>query len=593
MASTNIAANWTNALGNFSIKVNAGAFTSNGLKTVKIYATDDAGSSGNSVTVQFTLAVAGISAPVPPVTPTLQLAPYDVTGAPGYTNIATPNLIGVTTPGATVELLQADGTSYSPQVLATADAVTGMFTLTFPNPTNQAGTFTVEAVASNSNGTSPGKGSTSFTIILAKPSAPGNFSLNPNDDTGIKGDDITAVRQPHFIGTTQPNATIELFQVGQPQSGIPQTADQNGHFSVQLPFSLTNGTISLYVEVVDLAGNTSSPSNTISLTIASIASDYNGDSYSDPALYSRNTTTNQGQWLVQATVPPAGSSPPIWFTSGLSFGPANVVPFQGDFDGDGKNDLAYYQPSTATWRVDDSLRGISSFSQGTANSSIPVTGYFDANGPAEMATFTIVNGQGVWSIASAISPRTVTFGQTGDIPTPGGYDGLGYDQIAVYRPSTGQFLVLEPNGTTETLNLGVGGSAHLSSLVPVPGGYDNQAYFNSNQPQKTEAAVYDPIAGVFTILGPSSTYTVSGFLAGDIPAPADYLGNGSTQPVVFRPSTGQFIGAGGAIIATFGQSGNIPLAAPLSYRMPSSDPPSTGTGTGTGTTGTGTTGTGN
>ena len=132
-------------------------------------------------------------------------------------------------------------------------------------------------------------------------------------------------------------------------------------------------------------------------------------------------------------------------------------------------------------------------------------GYFDANGPDEMAVFTIVNGQGVWSIASAISPRTVTFGQTGDIPDPGNYDGLGYDQIAVYRPSTGQFLVLEPNGTTETLNLGVGGSADLSSLVPVPGGYDNQAYFNSNQPQRTEAAVYDPIAGVFTILGPGST----------------------------------------------------------------------------------------
>ena len=110
--------------------------------------------------------------------------------------------------------------------------------------------------------------------------------------------------------------------------------------------------------------------------------------------------------------------------------------------------------------------------------------------------------------------------------------------------------------------------------------------------------MYDPIAGVFTILGPGGTpYTVSGFLPGDIPAPADYLGNGSTQPIVFRPNTGQFIGAGGATIATFGQAGDIPLAAPLSYRMPSSDPPNTGNGntggnTGNGNTG-GNTGTGN
>ena len=128
-----------NSLGNFSVPVNAGAFTSNGLKTVKIFTTDDAGSSGNSVTIQFTLAVTGISAPTPPITPTLELAPYDVTGAPGYTNIPTPNLIGVTTPGATVELLQADGTSFSPPVITTSDPVTGTFTLTFPNPTNQSG----------------------------------------------------------------------------------------------------------------------------------------------------------------------------------------------------------------------------------------------------------------------------------------------------------------------------------------------------------------------------------------------------------------------------------------------------------------------
>ena len=47
------------------------------------------------------------------------------------------------------------------------------------------------------------------------------------------------------------------------------------------------------------------------------------------------------------------------------------------------------------------LRGTSSFVLGTANSSLPVVGYFDANGPEEMAVFTIVNGQGVWSIANA------------------------------------------------------------------------------------------------------------------------------------------------------------------------------------------------
>ena len=442
--------------------------------------------------------------------------------------------------------------------------------MTFPNPTNPKlqGSVTVEAVASNSNGTSPGKGSATFTIILGQPAKVTDFRLDPNDDTGIKGDDITADREPHFIGTTQPNATVELFQLNNSTIWDTTTADASGNFSVQLPFSLTNGQIALSVEVVDLAGNTSTPSNTVPVTIVSIASDYNGDSYSDPALFTR-TTTNQLQWLVQSTVvPPATTATPPWFVQPVVFNgtlksgsalvsgigntshlvagqivtgtgvpsgttiltvnssstitlsanatvsgseslsastPADVVPFQGDFDGDGLTDLAYYDLNNATWYMDDSLRGTSSFVLGTANSSLPVVGYFNVNGPEEMAVFTIVNGKGVWSVANG-STSTVTFGQTGDIPAPGNYDGLGYDEIAVFRPSTGQFLVLEPNGMTETLDLGVGGSADLSSLVPVPGAYDNLAYFTGSPPltgsesQRTEAAVYDPIAGVFTIL---------------------------------------------------------------------------------------------
>ena len=74
------------------------------------------------------------------------------------------------------------------------------------------------------------------------------------------------------------------------------------------------------------------------------------------------------------------------------------------------------------------------------------------------AVFTIVNGQGVWKIANG---QTVTFGQTGDIPVPGDYTGVGYDELAVYRPSTGQFLVLVPGAggttTTETISIpGIG-----------------------------------------------------------------------------------------------------------------------------------------
>src|SRR5262249_54416720 len=142
-----------------------------------------------------------------------ELAPYDVTGSPGYTNKPTPDLIGVTGPNATVELLDANGHPFSPNVTTTSDSL-GNFTLTFPNPNGRSGTFTVEAIASNSVGMSDPSAAVTFRIIVGQSPTPANFRLDPADDSGIVGDGITDIRTPHFIGTTEANATVELFQVG-------------------------------------------------------------------------------------------------------------------------------------------------------------------------------------------------------------------------------------------------------------------------------------------------------------------------------------------------------------------------------------------
>ena len=170
----------------------------------------------------------------------------------------------------------------------------------------------------------------------------------------------------------------------------------------------------------------------------------------------------------------------------------------------------------------------------------------------------------------------------GDIPEPGDYDGVGNDELAVYRPSTGQFLVLEAGGTVETIT--IPGLAP-TNLVPVPAQYDNQYYFTGEQAYKTEAAVFDPSTGTFTIAGPpTGTYTVT-FQAGDIPVSADYAGTGSIQPAVFRPSTKQFLEKAQGVrtetvIATFpthDPTSSVPVIAPLSYRIPSSSGQSTAT----------------
>ena len=636
------AGNSTDGVGNFAIPITT-AFGSNGLKTIELFTTDNAGAESNKVTLTFTLQATDIAVPPPttaPAAPVISIVPklpVDSNGNP-VTNLTNLQFAGTTVLGTFITVTETwtdapGGPQTMPpfQVPASDINSDGTFNFNFQDFLDSSGdpvtlgTFTVVATATYSKypqlGQSDPSNTIKFDINNTTPIAVTNLHLNPATDTGIVGDNITTDRMPSFVGTTTAGYTVELFVNGQPAVQNTTTADSNGNFSIQLPFNLNNGQTSVYVEVINQAGNTSLPSNSLGLVITSTDVSYNGTSKSDPALFSRNTTTNQLQWLVQTL-----AGPPPWFgPSGTAYssptGTANVVPFQGDFDGDGVTDLAYYNTSTATWTIAESSnyasQGAFTFSMGTPNSSLPVVGYFSPNGAqvnqqpltaqtAEPAVLTYSNGQDVWTIASSNQGNyTVTFpvpGMAGDIPVPGDYDGVGYDQLAVYRPSTAQFLVLQQHYnsstgtgsyTEETIPLAAalqqfGLSGDLNSLVPVPAQYDNVAIFNALTPPAggwkvpifghTEAAVYDPAKGTFLILGPNNTpYTVSGYQSGDIPAPADYLGTGQDQVVAYRPSTGQFIqetagvsaqGTGQSTIIGTLPPGGIPVMAPLSYRLP-------------------------
>ena len=169
-SATNIAANWTNAFGNFNITANdpttdpKHAFSTNGLKKIEIYATDNAGAVGNVVTITFTLNAKGFP-PIPPTTPptivTLALRASEavVIGTPPvtYTKSSTPDFDGVTdTNTASVELWQVIGGVPTTKLATTTtiDSLTGAFTLKLPSMAD--GTYSVLARAVNAKGT-PGQ----------------------------------------------------------------------------------------------------------------------------------------------------------------------------------------------------------------------------------------------------------------------------------------------------------------------------------------------------------------------------------------------------------------------------------------------------
>lgn len=559
-SATNTAANWTNASGYFSVQVNPNGFQTNGIKTIGVQATDSAGVVGSMVTIQIDLNAKLTQQGQPPTAPTILMNPADDTShGQDITSNTSPRIIGVTDPGVTVALYLAPiaNPPGTPIATAVADSL-GNYTLQFPN--SPAGTYSVQVLATNQYGSSTSSVLT-FTINTSAPTVPATLQLSPADDTGIVGDNTTSVREPHFIGVTDPGNIVSLYQYN-PLSGVringplaTATANASGQYSIQMPFSLSDGTITLQVGITNVAGNAGPFSTPLTVTIVSVPGDYTGSGKTTPALFQR-TITGPALWFIQGVSP----------TAGTPYGASNLdIPFSGDFSGNGVSDLAVYRPSTQTWLI-NLPSGQSVYQLGTVG-SVPVVGNFDGSGITETAAFNPTTG--LWTIASStVGTYTTTFPlnpQAGDVPVPGNYDGTGKDELAVYRPSTHQFLIDGPNGQyAVTLGTGTTGD------IPVPANYDDA--ITNNPVHKTEPAVFNPTTGVWLIAGLTGNQTFQ-FQPGDIPAPGDYAGDGQTQPVVFRPSTGQFVGANNTVLTTYGQAGDIPITSPLIYRTVVANPP--------------------
>ncbi len=136
---------------------------------------------------------------------------------------------------------------------------------------------------------------------------------------------------------------------------------------------------------------------------------------------------------------------------------------------------------------------------------------FDGDGTTDLSIFRPSTGE--WFVLNSGS-NTLTggpFGTSGDLPVEGDFDGDKRSDFAVFRPSTGQWIILRSStGTAQFLQLGAAGD------VPVPGDYDKDGI--------TDPAVWRASNTGWFFLRSSTnftTFSVSGFgLAGDKPVPA-------------------------------------------------------------------------
>jgi hypothetical protein len=127
--------------------------------------------------------------------------------------------------------------------------------------------------------------------------------------------------------------------------------------------------------------------------------------------------------------------------SSMFFGqPAGSVAF--DFDGDNKADLARWQRSSSEWKVNNSSTNTNSTTILGTNASAIAPGKFDSDPNTDYAVF----NAGTWTIKQSSTNTTTTitgFGQSGDKPVIGDYDGDGLSDLALYRPSNGTWYVTQ------------------------------------------------------------------------------------------------------------------------------------------------------
>ena len=136
------------------------------------------------------------------------------------------------------------------------------------------------------------------------------------------------------------------------------------------------------------------------------------------------------------------------------------------------------------------------------------------------------------------------------------FDGDGFADPAVFRPSTATFFILNSGSNTANfVPFGANGD------VPVSGDFDGD--------QRADIAIYRPSVGEWWINRSSSNQVIAAQFGttGDKPTPGDFDKDGKTDIALWRPSNGNYFVLRSSDSSFFsfpwGQAGDIPVGAAI------------------------------
>lgn len=174
--------------------------------------------------------------------------------------------------------------------------------------------------------------------------------------------------------------------------------------------------------------------------------DWDGDGIDTPGLYRRS----DGYVYLR------NSNTQGYADVSFYFGNPGDLPIAGDFDGDGFDTVSIYRPSEQRFYIINILgsngQGLGaadySFMFGNPGDS-PFTGDFDGDGIDTVGLHRSSTGRVMYrnENSTGIAQSEFVFGNPGDILVAGDWDGDGDDTVAVYRPRNGVLYVKKANSS--------------------------------------------------------------------------------------------------------------------------------------------------
>jgi len=240
--------------------------------------------------------------------------------------------------------------------------------------------------------------------------------------------------------------------------------------------------------------------------------DYNGDGKSDIAIFRESN----GLWAVRDI-------------TRFYFGGQDDTLVPGDYNNDGITDAGIFRGSAGLWAIKDITRAYF----GTAG-DIPVPGDYDGDGICDPGIFR--SSQSLWAIKGV---SRVYWGAQSDIPVPGYYSHSRQKYIGIFRPSSGLWAIRD---ITRTYFGGVTNDIPLPSVAGGIGAW--------------EPAIFRPSSGLWAVKSGYRSYFGN---EADKPAPGDYDGYGGNEPAIFREVSGLWASQG-VTRCYFGQAGDIPVS---------------------------------